>query len=115
MTKLQKVFLIELQKALMTKLYSQSLIHRAQFKKLFVKRITLFEKKRTNLISHKTGGGLYVRINNNWYLQGITSNTKLSNNPINPTCNYESYAVFTNVTYYTGNLIHFTVDASLMN
>lgn len=50
----------------------------------------------------RSGGGFYVRINHNWYLQGITSNTKLSSNPQNPTCNFASYAVFTNVTFYTG-------------
>lgn len=49
-----------------------------------------------------SGGGFYVRIGSNWYLQGITSNTKLSDNPINPTCNFASYAVFTNVSFYQG-------------
>lgn len=49
-----------------------------------------------------SGGGFYVRIGRNWYLQGLTSNTKISDNPVNPTCNFASYAVFTNVSYYQG-------------
>lgn len=51
-----------------------------------------------------SGGGLYVRIKSHWYLQGLTSNTKLSEDPSNPTCNNASYAVFTNVTFYTGKV-----------
>lgn len=52
--------------------------------------------------SGDSGGGFYVSKSGNWFLQGITSNTKLSDNPINPTCNFASFAVFTNVTFYQG-------------
>lgn len=55
------------------------------------------------LICGHLGGGFYVRVNNNWYLQGLTSNTKESKNALNPTCNHASYALFTNVTFYAGN------------
>lgn len=55
--------------------------------------------------SGDSGGGFYVRVNNNWYLQGITSNTKRDDSMINPTCNYASFAIFTNVTYYTGKFL----------
>jgi secreted trypsin-like serine protease len=51
-----------------------------------------------------SGGGLYVRIKNNYYLQGITSFTKNSEDQANPTCNYASYAIFTNVTFYSGKI-----------
>lgn len=56
----------------------------------------------SSIIYCLTGGGFYVRINNNWFLQGITSNTKESKNLNNPTCNFASYAIFTNVTFYAG-------------
>lgn len=59
-----------------------------------------FDVEKLSTVFH-SGGGFYVRINNHWYLQGLTSNTKLSEDKLNPTCNYASYAVFTNVTFYT--------------
>lgn len=52
--------------------------------------------------SGDSGGGFYVRVRNSWFLQGITSNTKISTSLLNPTCNYASFALFTNVTFYTG-------------
>lgn len=62
----------------------------------------LFSTKFVDSLLNIPGGGFYVLINGNWYLQGITSNTKKSNNAQNPTCNFASYALFTNVTFYTG-------------
>jgi hypothetical protein len=56
------------------------------------------------------GGGFYVRINNNWFLQGITSNTKQSKSLLNPTCNYAAFALFTNVTFYNGKRIDFLLN-----
>lgn len=56
--------------------------------------------KQKGVCSGDSGSGFYVRVNNNWYLQGITSNTKRADSMLNPTCNYASYAIFTNVTFY---------------
>lgn len=52
--------------------------------------------------SGDSGGGLYVRKDNLWFLKGITSNTKQNIEAANPTCNQASYAIFTDVYKYLG-------------
>lgn len=52
-----------------------------------------------------SGNGFFIPHDNLWYIKGIVSMTKVNMNALNPTCNQESYALFTEVSHYLSMIL----------